>query len=419
MGQGELTEWLFLDDSGVLLWLINDGRLHEVALAAIDLTTNSYLLARLLDVIEEATNTLELHLVLDGAQEDTALVPLTVLQGLGELNSGSEELVIYALVDINALQGQANLSRVEEGEGGNLSSGGLDVDICAHNGWVIAAELQSDTLESLGGRLHNLLTSECGAGEGDLVNARVGCEPWAKVVIAADNLDDTGWEEVLGKLAELQVAVRSEGRWLDDDGAANQDSRGNLADSKLDGEVPWDDTDGDTDGSITDDDLAVAVLLNLLIFDLVLGEAIEPGTAGVDLTLRQVEGLTLLGNEEVGELFAVLAESDCVVSDGLLSLLIWDFGPGGECLAGSSYGSVDIFWGAHRDFGIGLLGGRVDVMTGLSGGGELAVDGVVEGGKIELLDAVGGHVDSLCWLSVGGFPVERWEEVLVKKLLGN
>ena len=58
-------------------------------------------------------------------------------------------------------------------------------------------QLESDSLESLGRRLHHFLSGECGASERDLVWSRMGCEPWAEVVVTAENLEDTRREELL------------------------------------------------------------------------------------------------------------------------------------------------------------------------------------------------------------------------------
>jgi hypothetical protein len=35
----------------------------------------------------------------------------------------------------------------------------------------------------------------------------VSCEPRAQVVISGKSLNNTGWEEVLGKLGELEITI--------------------------------------------------------------------------------------------------------------------------------------------------------------------------------------------------------------------
>jgi hypothetical protein len=48
-------------------------------------------------------------------------------------------LRVDVLVDVDALDRETDLARVEEGEGSDLLGGRVDVDIFADNGGVIAA----------------------------------------------------------------------------------------------------------------------------------------------------------------------------------------------------------------------------------------------------------------------------------------
>lgn len=106
--------------------------------------------------------------------------------------------------------------------------------------WRGILQLKSDSLQCLGRTLHDLLACKCAAGERDLVWAGMGSQPWTEIVIAREDLDDTRREELLSELTELEIAVRSERRGLDDDGVACEDRWSNLATRKMDGEVPGD-----------------------------------------------------------------------------------------------------------------------------------------------------------------------------------
>lgn len=75
------------------------------------------------------------------------------------------------------------------------------------NGISWCLQLKSNSLQCLACTLHDLLSSESGASEGDLVNVWVGCDPWAEIIISAQYLDNTCREELLSKFAKLEVAV--------------------------------------------------------------------------------------------------------------------------------------------------------------------------------------------------------------------
>lgn len=134
-------------------------------------------------------------------------------------------------MNVDALDGDTDLSGVQQGESGNLRSCGCDVNVLAYDGWVVASELESDSLQCLCCRLHNELSSGGGSSEGDLVDTGVLGEPWTKVVISGKSLEDTWWEELLAELGELETNIWSEWtvlvsiwlptggsnlRWLDD-----------------------------------------------------------------------------------------------------------------------------------------------------------------------------------------------------------
>jgi hypothetical protein len=112
----------------------------------------------------------------------------------------------------------------------------------------------------------------------------VGSQPRTKVVITGNDLNDTRREKLLSKLTKLEIAVGSEWRRLDDDGVTGEESGANLATGKVDGEVPRDDTDNETEGSVSHNDLLRIVLLDDLLLDLELGELSEPFDTSGSLT---------------------------------------------------------------------------------------------------------------------------------------
>ncbi len=72
------------------------------------------------EVGEEALDFFVLHGVLDWAHEDAFLISLADLEGLGEGDCGVAEFVVDGFVDVYAFDGDADLARVEEAEGGDL-----------------------------------------------------------------------------------------------------------------------------------------------------------------------------------------------------------------------------------------------------------------------------------------------------------
>ena len=138
-GKG-LTERFFLDDHGIVWRVIDDGRLDEVAITLLDLwLPGREGVSVLLAVAEEVLNFFVLHVVLDGAEHDACLVAAADFEGLGEVHHGFDEGLVDAFVDVDALCGDADLARVEEGAHGDFGGGLGDVDVGEDNGGVVPA----------------------------------------------------------------------------------------------------------------------------------------------------------------------------------------------------------------------------------------------------------------------------------------
>lgn len=155
------TEWLFCDNAGVLLRVVDDGGGDEVAgLAGVVLAADSDVPLFLLNVVEECLDLLKLHAVLDGAEEDTLFVALASFEGLGKLDGCFLELGVDVLVHVDALDREANLARVQESEGGDLLGGRGDVNVLANNGGVVTTTIV-------------VLASSCGRGAAIAYSSRV------------------------------------------------------------------------------------------------------------------------------------------------------------------------------------------------------------------------------------------------------
>lgn len=102
---------------------------------------------------------------------------------------------------------------------------------------------------------------------------------------------------MLCEFTELQIAVRGEWRWLDNDGVSGDQCRGNLAASKMDWEVPWYDTHRDTERSVSDDNLLVVVFLDDLFLELDFGQFANPVYSSLYLS----DGELILNSARVSE----------------------------------------------------------------------------------------------------------------------
>jgi hypothetical protein len=116
----------------------------------------------------------------------------------------------------------------------------------------------------------------------------VGGQHGAEVVAAGQNLNDARREELLSELAELQVTIGSEWRWLDDDWVSGKDRGTDLAASEVNWEVPWHNTNNKAERCVSlDGDLGV-VFLDGLFLELELVEGSEPGGASGEFSLCEL-----------------------------------------------------------------------------------------------------------------------------------
>jgi len=227
------TEWLFLNDSGVVWWIVDDCWLNEETLAGGNgVGALSELISLLLAVLEKGLDLLILHRVLDRTKQDTFLIGCANLDGLCELDHSLHEFRVDGLVDVDSLGSNANLARVEESTHRNFRNSFVHVDVGENDAWVVATEFEGDAFEGLCAGFHDLLPGCDGAGEGDLRDTRVGSKHGAELVVTSEDLDDAWWENLLGELYDLECGVWSKWRWLDNDCAAGKHCWGNLANSK-------------------------------------------------------------------------------------------------------------------------------------------------------------------------------------------
>src|SRR5262245_17517856 len=164
-------------DFHLILDVVEDRRLDEVALVADAITAAQHLGAFLLARVDEAHDAIHLLLrdlraLLGGGVERVAYFPR-----LGLL----EELVDHLVVDLffheQAATGAATLALVEEQAEVGALDGGVEVGVGEDDVRALAAQLEADTFEvALGGGLRNDLAGGVLAGKGDLVDILVAGE---------------------------------------------------------------------------------------------------------------------------------------------------------------------------------------------------------------------------------------------------
>lgn len=243
------AENLLLHNLHVGLDVAEDGRLDEVALVAVAVTTNLDGGTLLLAGVDVAHDAVKLDLADLGALEGLGVEGVADLVGGGALLEGLEELVVDALLDEDAGAGAAALAVVEVDAKVDPGDGLLNVGVVKHNIGGLAAQLKGDLLEvGGGGGLHDGAADNGGAGEGDLVNVHVGGNGGTgRLTEAGEKVEDTRGEASL-----LDVLGEDEGREggllgsLHDNGVAGGQGRANLPGEHEEGEVPGNDLTADT-----------------------------------------------------------------------------------------------------------------------------------------------------------------------------
>ena len=134
----------------------------------------------------------------------------------------------------------------------------------------------------------------------------------ASITYTAENLDNTRGEILLSQLAELEIAIRGKWRRLDDDGISSDDRGGDLAAGEMNREVPGNDSNGHTEGCVSDNDLLVVVLLNNLFIKLDVGQGTEPVYTGLNLS----DGELVLNTGLVPKIEGINGEGECSRSRG-------------------------------------------------------------------------------------------------------
>ena len=93
-------------------------------------------------------------------------------------------------------------------------------------------------------------------------------EPWPKIVITTQSLDDAGREECLRQLYQFEAAIRSKRRRLNNDCISCDKCWGEFSTRKMKWVVPGNDGNNNTERLVADGDLATLVIAEDLILEI-------------------------------------------------------------------------------------------------------------------------------------------------------
>ena len=208
-------EDLLLGDAHVVLDVAEDRRavveaLREVALVR-DLAAGEERRAVVLADLRVRVDLLERRAVDDRTDVGVVLPARAEAQRLGALDEPSRERVVEALVHDDPARRRAALAGCAERRPDDAVDGEVEVGVVHDDDRVLAAELEVDVLETLGGRLEHLHAGLARARERDHADVRVPDEPLADgSPTPVDDVDDAGRNTRLDE--ELREPLPEHGR---------------------------------------------------------------------------------------------------------------------------------------------------------------------------------------------------------------
>ena len=280
--------------------------------------------------------------------------------------------VVDALLDVQALDGQACLPTVEKAADRDGACRCLEIRIVEHDARVAPAKLEGDLLQAFCRFSHHLLACRRRACERDLANERVLDDGLACRLSQHDvdhALRQTAFDECLdaGERRERRCA-----RGLEDHCVARRDCRRNLVRGQRQREVPRHYRAADADGH--SDDQAVRGGIgqrHVLAVDLV-GDVREPRDVlaePLSLEPRLEQCLSLLLGEDRGDLLDLAEHVKRGPVQDLSPLRRRELGPARKRLPRSLRCFVDVGRTAGRNFVDNFTCRRVSDLVGLARSG--------------------------------------------------
>ncbi|MNQ55671.1 hypothetical protein D3C85_697700 [compost metagenome] len=229
---------LFLAHQARVVWNVtHDRRRNEVARPFQRRPTcNDF--AACTRLVQKTEQLLVLHAVLDRTDLGLGLETIAdngiARERCQRITHGAVEL----RRNIDALGGEANLTRIEHGSLENARRKGRHIDVVEHDGCIIAAQLEREALEGARAAFHYLPSGGSGSGERDLGDVRVPRQHATEIIGVNNNVQDT-WRQDRGRhLAQQHRRQRRGRRRLGNDGVPRDQRWRNLWRQHQHGEVP-------------------------------------------------------------------------------------------------------------------------------------------------------------------------------------
>lgn len=366
------TEDLLLGDLHVLGNVGEQGRLDEVTLVPVTLTTDLHLGTALFAAVDVLHDAVELELGDLRTLEGVGGEGVTDLVLGGTLPEAGNELVVDVLLDQQARTGAAALAVVEEDTEVSPGDGVVNVSVVEDDVGRLATQLKSDLLEvALGSGLEDGTADHGGTGEGNLVNVHVaGDGGTGNTAETRDDVDHTSREAgLLDELTHVQTGERGLLGSLHDNSVTGSHGGGNLPRPHEEREVPGDDLTADTNGLVACVGKGIGVGVNGLAVDLVgpSGVVADAANGVTHVNLGYVESLAVVSGLQSSQVVNVPLHQVGQLGQQAAALGGDHLAPGAlESLTGRGDSSVNILLGSLVNGGDGLFGGRVGGLEGLA-----------------------------------------------------
>ncbi len=304
------------------------------------------------------------------------------------LRAGDEpllELVVDAALDDDAARGGAALPGGAERRPEDAVDGEVEVGVVEDDDRVLAAELEVDVLEVVGGGLRHQDAGLARAGEGDHGHVGVAHEPVAGLLaVAVDEVDDAVGQPGLGE--QLDEALGQERRvlgGLEHDGVAADERGRELPGRDRDREVPRRDRADDADRHPHRHLELVAELGRRRVAEhapALAGHVDRHVDRFLDVAAGLGEHLAHLAAHQLGQLGLLVLEQPREAEQDLAALGRRDEPPLLERLLRGRDGAVDVLGAGARERAERLAGRRDRRLERLAGDGvdPLAADQVLE-----------------------------------------
>ena len=295
------------------------------------------------------------------------------------------QLAVDRLVHDHAARGGAALARGAERRPDDPLDGEVEIGVVHDDDPVLAAELEMDVLEVVGGVLRHEHAGLARAGEGDDRDVRMAHEPVAGLLaVAVDEVDHPVRKPRLAEqLDEALGEQRRVLRRLQDDGVAADERGRELPGGDRDREVPRRDRSDDADRHPHRHLELVPQLGRRRLAEQ------APPLAGhvdrhvdrlLDVAARLREHLAHLAAHQLGQLVLLLLEQAREAEEHVAALRRRDEPPLLERRLRGLDGAVDVRGGRAREAAERLAGRRHERLERVAGGcvGPLAADVVLE-----------------------------------------